>query len=243
VLLTIANLLMHLAANGAAIPQGLGWRLALSAILVLVSVIGGRIIPGFTRNWLALRRIDRLPAKDGLADRLSLACLHTGLLAWVLFPKQPFVGVLLLVAALCNLWRLSRWQGARTAVEPLLVILHLAYGWLCIGAGLLGASILTSHIPQSAGIHALTVGAIGTMILAVMTRATLGHTGHALRADRTTILLYVCVTAAMVLRITATFSASWMMPLLNTAAALWVAAFLLFVVRYAPMLCLPREEG
>lgn len=137
-------------------------------------MIGGRIIPGFTRNWLVLRKIEALPAKHGLADRLSLGSLHAGLFGWIVSPMQPLIGGLLLVAGVCNLWRLSRWRGARTAFEPLLLILHIVYGWLCLGAGLLAASTLTPLVPQTAGIHAMTVGAIGTIILAVMTRATLG---------------------------------------------------------------------
>ena len=147
----------------------------------------------------------------------------------------------MLPAALFNLSRLLRWQGAKTASEPLLLILHIAYGWLCLGAGLLGASMLTPFVPQTAGIHAMTVGAIGTMILAVMTRATRGHTGHALKADRGTSLLYGCVIAAAIVRIAAAFATGWTMPLLIAAAGLWIAPFVLFVIRYAPMLYLPRE--
>lgn len=242
VVLGVANLLMHLEAIGVAIPSGLGWRLGLAAILVLVSVIGGRIVPGFTRNWLALRKIEALPAKHGLADRLALASLHAGLLGWAFFPTQSIVGGLLIFAAVSNLWRLSRWQGTKTAAEPLLLILHIAYGWLCFGIGLLGASTLTLLVPQSAGVHAIAIGAIGTMILAVMTRATRGHTDHPLTADWATTLLYGCAVAAGAVRIVAAFAASWTMPLLTVAAVLWIAAFILFIVRYGPMLCVPRER-
>ena len=148
----------------------------------------------------------------------------------------------MIVAALCNLWRLSRWQGLRTAAQPLLLILHIGYGWLCLGAGLLGASMLTPSVPQSAGVHAMTVGAIGTMILAVMTRATRGHTDHALTEDGATPLLYGCVISAAAVRIAAAFLVSWAMSLLIAAATLWIAAFILFIVQYGPMLCLPRER-
>lgn len=242
IVLGIANLLMHFEAVGMAIPSGLGWRLGLAATLVLVSVIGGRIIPGFTRNWLALRQVITLPAPHGIADRLALGTLHAGLFSWALIPMQPFVGDLLIVAGILNLWRLLRWQGVKTITEPLLLILHIGYGWLAIGAGLLGASMLTDFVPLSAGIHAMTAGAIGTMILAVMIRATRGHTGRPLTADRTTVLLFGCVIAAALGRIAAAFSAAWMMPLLIASACFWIAAFALFVVRYAPMLLLPRNS-
>lgn len=241
--LTIANLLMHLEANGVAVPYGLGWRLALAGILVLVSVIGGRIIPAFTRNWLAARHVDRLPVPHGPVDRLALATLHVSLFGWAVFPDAWPVGVLLLVGAACNLWRLSRWQGLRTFAEPLVLILHIGYGWLCVGVGLIGASILTSDVPQSAGIHAVTVGAIGTMILAVMTRATRGHSGYPLTSDPTTNLLYSCVVAAALVRLAAAFASGAVMPLLTMAALFWVIAFLLFVVRYGAMLLWPRHAG
>jgi uncharacterized protein involved in response to NO len=239
--LGIANLLMHLDAAGVAVPTGLGWRLGLAAILALVSVVGGRIIPSFTRNWLAARQVKNLPAPHGLADRLALGSLHAGLFGWAFFPTALVVGVLLLFGAIFNLWRLMRWQGARTTAEPLLLILHIGYGWLCIGVALLGASILTSTVTTSAGIHALTVGAIGTMILAVMTRVTRGHTGRRLTSDPTTNVLYGCVVAAALTRIAAAFATVWSMPLLIAAGCFWIAAFILFVIRYSSMLLQPRD--
>lgn len=239
--LTIANLLMHLEANGVAIPYGFGWRLALAGILVLVSVIGGRIVPAFTRNWLTARHVDKLPMPHGPVDRLALVTLHVGLFGWALFPYAWLVGVLLLAASVINIWRLTRWQGLRTVAEPLLLILHIGYGWLCVGVGLLGASILSPDIPQSAGIHAVTVGAIGTMILAVMTRATRGHSGHPLTSDATTNLIYACVISAALVRLLAAFAAGAVMPLLIMATLFWIIAFLLFVVRYGAMLLWPRN--
>lgn len=239
--LAIADLLMHLEAAGLNVLSGLGWRLGLVAILVLLSVIGGRIIPGFTRNWLVARQVKKLPPPHDLIDRVALGTLHGGLFGWAFFPAAWLVGVLLLLGAGANLWRLVRWQGFRTAAEPLLLILHIGYGWLCIGAGLLGASVLTPGVPQSAGIHAMTVGTIGTMTLAVMTRATRGHTGRPLTADSATALLYGCIVVAALLRVGAAFMATWSMPFLIASAAFWVAAFILFGGRYGPMLLLPHD--
>lgn len=241
VVLGFANLLMDLEAIGVGIPSGLGWRLAIAAALVLISSIGGRIIPSFTRNWLALRQVNALPAGPGMADRLALGTLHSGLFGWAAFPYVAPLGALLIIGAALNLWRLSRWQGAKTAAEPLLLILHVGYGWLAVGAGLLGASMLTNLVPLSAGIHAVTVGAIGTMILAVMTRATRGHTGRPLAADRATGLLYACATVAVIVRIAAAFVSGWAMILLMVSACFWIAAFALFIIRYTPMLLLPRD--
>lgn len=247
--LGISNLLMHLESVGISVPAGLGWRLGLTAIVVLVSVIGGRIIPSFTHNWLAARKVDERPATHGLADRAALGTLHAGLVGWAFAPNFAPVGALLVLGAGVNAWRLWRWQGTRTAAEPLLLILHIGYGWLCLGVGLIGVSMLFSNVPQSVGIHAMTVGAFGTMILAVMTRATRGHTGRSLKADGITRLIYGCVTAAALARIAAGFWVGGTTPLLIAAAFFWVAAFSLFAICYGRMLLAPRhaqrqsEEG
>jgi uncharacterized protein involved in response to NO len=234
--LGIANLLMHLEADGLAVPAGLGWRLGLAAVIVLISVVGGRILPSFTRNWLAKRPGADLPAGRGWIDRNSLGSLHAGLLGWAFLPEFRPMGLLLLLAALLNLWRLLRWRGRKTAAEPLLLILHIGYAWLVLGAGLLGLSMLDAALPQSAAIHALTAAATGTMILAVMTRATRGHTGRALSADRATNVIYVLVSLAAIARVAAAFATTWMMPLLILSGGLWIAAFVGFLLSYGPML-------
>ncbi|MGB6603456.1 MAG: NnrS family protein [Steroidobacteraceae bacterium] len=240
--LAIANLLMHLQASGVSLSSALGWRLALAAVVVQLSVVGGRIIPNFTRNWLAQRHHTRLPAGHAWIDRLALGTLHTGVLGWAFLPDNALVGVLLLSAALFNAWRLLRWRGLATAAEPLLLILHVGYGWLVLGSALLGLSVLDARVPPSAAIHALTAGAIGTMILAVMTRATRGHTGRALSADRSTRLIYVLATFAAITRVAAAFSSEWALGLLTLSAALWVGAFGGFVLQYGPMLLGSRAD-
>lgn len=241
VVLAAADLLMHLESDGVAAAGGLGWRLGLAALLVLVSAIGGRIVPNFTRNWLAKRGVPAQPGGHGHVDRGALATLHAGLFGWVFLPGFQPVGLLLLVAAALNLWRLSRWCGAATATEPLLFVLHIGYGWLVPGVALLGLSILDANLPQSAAIHALTAGAVGTMALAVMTRATRGHTGRDLSADRATTLIYLLVTLAAITRVAATIATGWSMPLLIVSACCWIAAFGGFVLSYGPMLLLPRS--
>ena len=119
------------------------------------------------------------------------------------------------------------------------MVLHVGYAWLVLGAALLGLAMLDAGLPQSAAIHALTVGAIGTMILAVMTRVTRGHTGRDLSADHATSAIYILVTLAAIVRVAAAVGAAWAMPLLVVSAGLWIAAFALFVLRYGPMLLLP----
>ncbi len=238
-----ADLLMYLKPAGVGVLAGLGWRLGLVVIIVLISVIGGRIIPAFTRNWLIRRGASSLPAGHGPPDRAALATLHLGLIGWAFFPASPGIGVVLIVAAALNLWRLGRWRGWMTASEPLLAILHFGYAWIVCGVGLLGASLLSDAIPEAAAIHALTAGAIGTMILGVMTRVARGHTGRPLEADRSTLLIYAAITLAGVTRVAAAFVTPVSMALLYASAVFWLVGFLLFIAAYGPMLALQRLDA
>ena len=239
--LGIANLLMHLEADGVAVPPGLGWRLGLAAVIVLISVVAGRIVPSFTRNWLAKRRASGLPAVHGWIDQVALGVLHAGLFGWTFLSTFRPIGVLLLLGAVLNLWRLLRWRGSATVAEPLLLILHVGYAWLVLGVALLGLTMLDAEIPQSAAIHTLTAGAVGTMILAVMTRVTRGHTGRDLSADRATSLIYILVTLAAIVRVATAFDMAHPMPLLIASACLWIAGFGLFALCYGPMLLGPCD--
>ncbi len=241
VLLGAANLLTHLQALGFPIPIGLGWRLAIGVVVVLISVIGGRIVPAFTRNWLNARGMTPVPPPAGMIDRVALGTLHAGIILWAFLPDWQPLAALLLVAAALNLMRLARWHGMSTKDEPLLLILHVGYLWLVIGVALLGLSLVTDDVPPAAAIHALTAGAMGTMSLAVMTRATLGHTGRVLRADPMTIIIYALVVASAVLRVAAAWAVEMQMDLLELSAFAWVGAFALFIAEYGPMLLAPRR--
>jgi uncharacterized protein involved in response to NO len=242
-ILGVANLLMHLETDGFAVPAGLGWRLGLAAVVILISVVAGRIVPSFTRNWFANRGASELPSAHGVIDRIALGVLHLGLLLWAFDPDSRGVGALLLLGAALNLWRMLRWRGIATGAEPLLVVLHVGYAWLVIGAALLGLTTLGVDVPVSAAIHALTAGAVGTMILAVMTRTTLGHTGRALTANRVTGVIYILVGLAAVVRLAAAFDADWTMPLLIASACFWIAGFGVFVLSYGRFLVKPRDAG
>lgn len=236
--LGVADLLMHLESSGFAVPAGLGWRLGLATIIVLISVVAGRITPVFTRNWLAKRGVADLPAVHGIVDGIALGTLHAGMIGWAFFPTFFPVGGLLLLAAAFNLWRLMRWRGIATWAEPLLTILHVGYFWVVIGAALLGVSMLTGHVPEAAAVHALTAGAIGTMVLGVMTRVSLGHSARALTADRITVLIYLLVILAAGVRVVAEVSGSFLM-LIEISAALWIGSFVLFALWYRRMLLMP----
>jgi uncharacterized protein involved in response to NO len=227
-----ANALTHLEAAGLATTGLAGQRLGIAVVVLLISLIGGRIIPSFTRNWLRLHGATRMPAEPGVLDGASIATLAVALAAWVAVPQSPATGIGLIVAAAFALLRLARWQGQQTFGEPLLWSLHLAYAWVPVGILLLGVSLFVPALPASAGVHALTAGAIGSMTLAVMTRATLGHSGRALTADRWTAAIYLFVGAAAALRVAAPLLADAYLPFLWMSAAAWIAAFGIFAVRF-----------
>ncbi|RUY69252.1 short-chain dehydrogenase, partial [Mesorhizobium sp. M7A.F.Ca.CA.001.13.1.1] len=176
VVMACANGMFHIEAH----LQGtsdISRRLGMAAGIVLISLIGGRIIPSFTRNWLARENPGKLPAPFGRFDIASIAISAIALGAWTFAPHNRVSGMLMAVAAICQVWRLSRWAGERTLRDPLVLILHLAYAFVPVGFALVSASILLPAIvPVAAGLHAFGVGAVGSMTVAVMARATLGHT-------------------------------------------------------------------
>jgi uncharacterized protein involved in response to NO len=237
-----ADLLMHFESLGFAVPTGLGWRLAVAAPVVLISVIGGRVIPSFTRNWLFKRKSPRIPSPQNMLDTAAVALLAAALILWAFLPDHRMTGALLIAAALLNAVRLGRWAGMASWPEPLLFILHIGYGWVAIGTALLGLSVFNIGIPDASAIHALTAGAIAVMILAVMPRVTLGHTGRELTASRATVIVFVLINAAAIARVCASWHTEFMTIMLLVAGACWIAAFGLFELIYGPMLLTRRSK-
>jgi uncharacterized protein involved in response to NO len=237
-LLIAANTLIHLgtldvAFDGAAWEEA-GKRLALSVVIMLISLIGGRIIPSFTANWLRRRQADRVPAAFTGFDRAVLVVSAGVLSLWTIAGLTLLAGGGLVLAGALHAARLGRWRGGDTLQEPLLWILHVGYAWLPAGLVLLGAAAWRPDLATSA-IHALTVGGMGTMILAVMTRASLGHSKKELVAGRGTVLVYLLVLVAAASRLAAPALDSGYAAALDLAAGAWIAAFVLFVALYAPL--------
>jgi uncharacterized protein involved in response to NO len=239
----VADLLMHLESLSFAVSVGLGWRLGLAAPIMLISVIGGRIIPNFTRNWLSKRDSRRLPMPPDATDLAALGVLNLGLVLWAILPGLRLSGLILVVAAVLNAWRLARWAGGATLAEPLLFILHIGYGWVVIGVALLGLSMLDAGVPVASAIHALSAGAIGIVILAVMPRVTLGHTGRDLTANRPTVVIFILVNAAAIMRVAASWNVGGMLLLLALSGICWVVAFGMFEIVYGPMLLRQRPAN
>jgi uncharacterized protein involved in response to NO len=217
-------------------------RFAIAVLILLICLIGGRIIPSFTRNWLTKRSQGRLPASFGGFDKITLAVTVAAMGCWAYQPHSYLTGLACAAAAACNLLRLARWAGERTTPEPLLWILHVAFLWIPVALSLLAIIAFGGSISPSAGLHALTGGAIATMIVAVMTRATLGHTGRDLHAGPGTTAIYLLILTAGFTRVWASLAPELFMPLLIASTIAWVAAFLVFLGVFGPMLVRPRAR-
>jgi uncharacterized protein involved in response to NO len=191
---------------------------------------------------LAKENPGRLPAPFGSPDVAAILISVVALAGWVVFPETSATGALLLLGGAAQLIRMSRWAGHRTLREPLVLILHVSYAFVPIGLLLLGASIFSpATIPTVAGVHALSAGAIGGMTLSVMTRATLGHTGHELKASAFTIIIFASVIASAIARILQALSIGNDQMMLYIAASGWIIAFGGFAISFAPALLAPRK--
>jgi uncharacterized protein involved in response to NO len=216
-------------------------RLGIGAAIVLIMIIGGRIIPSFTRNWLVRENPGRLPVPFDRFDVAVIAVSAVAIAAWVFWPSHPESGWLLIGSAVMNAVRVLRWAGDRTSRGPLVLVLHLAFLFVPVGFLLNGlAALFLGTVPQAAGLHAFGVGAIGCMTLAIMTRATLGHTGHALVASTGTCLLYANIILSAALRVAAALVADSETLLLLSAVA-WGAAFLGYAALFGKSLILPHR--
>lgn len=217
-----------------------GARMGIGAAVLMIALIGGRIVPSFTSNWINRENPGRLPKSFSRFDAISLGSAAVALIVWIVAPEHAFTGALLMLAGLLHGARLARWAGDRTLSDRLVLILHVGYAFVPIGFLLVGAALLwPAEFPASVGIHAWTAGAIGIMTLAVMTRASLGHTGQPLKASATTQVIYFLVIAAALLRMAAPWSAG--VGFLHLAALAWAAAFAGFAVTFGSLLVRARR--
>lgn len=243
-LFAVACALDHAAMMGALADPAWGMRMGFALILLLISLIGGRITPAFTRNWLVRQgTAEGLPVMPGRFDMAAIGITALALAAWVLAPAGLVAGGLLVLAGGVQAARLARWAGIRARRDPLVLVLHISYAWLPIGLILLGGTILYPFMPVSSAVHALAAGAMATMTLAVMTRATRGHTGRPLEADRATVAIYALVHLGALLRVSAPLLPFDYGRTVEVAGGLWGAAFLLFVAVYGPMALRPVSRA
>jgi uncharacterized protein involved in response to NO len=210
--------------------------------VLLISLVGGRIIPSFTRNWLVRENPGRLPTPFDRFDKIVIGLSALSLLIWIIAPDHPVTGMALGLAGLLQLVRLVRWAGERTIRERLLLILHVGYAFLALGF-LLNAAAAFDFVPVSAGIHAWMAGGAGIMTLAVMTRASLGHTGQLLTASPATQAIYVAIIVAAVSRVCAVLEPAHSEVLLYIAGFAWALAFFGFALAFGRLLLGSRRRA
>lgn len=239
-LLALANVVFHLAVLGViTVPPLRALYGALALIVLMVSTIAGRVIPGFTMSATPGLRL----VASAWRERITLGFTAAGLLGWACLPAMPLLGGMLWTAAGLHAVRQWHWRPAVTCQRPILWILHVAYAWLPLGLALLGAA-QWGWISASYGLHALAVGTIGAMIMGMITRTARGHTGRPIQASRVEVLAYGLVLGAAATRV--------LLPLLLpqafaialvATASMWSLAFALYLLKFAPWLCAARLDG
>jgi uncharacterized protein involved in response to NO len=239
-LLAASNLAVHLDAIG--VWENVADRaiyFALGIIIVIMVVIGGRVIPLFTERPLGIS----IPSSRAIDSAVILSVVMA-ITAELLFGQGQTVALLSLLATACILLRMRSWQTLKTLQVPLLWILHAGYLWLAIGFALKTGSYVTSAIPLSLSTHAFTAGAIGSLTLGMMSRVSLGHTGRQMIVGRTMTAAFVSISLVAILRVFAVmllpaYTQLWLI----LSMALWILAFSLFLLIYAPILIHTRVDG
>jgi uncharacterized protein involved in response to NO len=241
-----ANLLVHLESGGVLHQARRGLFLALDTFLLMITVISGRIVPAFTNAFLRQAG----PGATGIAprpllDRLCVVSMATVVVTdLVLGDADAILGYGCLLAGVLLSFRLARWQTRATLGTPILFILHAGVIWLVLGLLARGLSLAFDVLPHTASLHVLTMGAIGTMIMGVMSRATLGHSGREMRAPPAMVMAYALLALSVVARAAGlVVGAALASPLLIVAGTLWTAAFGLFAGVIAPIVLLTRIDG
>jgi len=244
-LLALGNLLMHwgfVTGNTALLQRG--EQLGFNLILLIMIIVGGRIIPAFTANWLRGQGKDpERVTRSVWTDRLAIGSVALLLALDAVTAPAALVGVAALAAGGINALRLVQWSGWRTAREPLLWILHLAYFWIALALLLRGLGLFTDLVSDSLWQHTLGVGGMGVLILGVMTRVAMGHTGRPLKLVRFGLVIYLAIIAATLLRLGAALQWLDYRTGVTLSAIAWILAFSLFVVLYWPILSRPRADG
>jgi uncharacterized protein involved in response to NO len=228
-------------ASGAA---AVGLRAGVDLVALLVVVVGGRVVPSFTTNALRRAGSAELASSPAWAERASVPAVLIFLSIDLALPASIWSGSVAMLAAIVLAARMSGWRSLHALRDPLLWSLHLGHAWVVVGFACIAASDLAAAWPRSVAIHALTAGAFGSMILAIMTRVALGHTGRPLVAPRSAVAAYGLVTLAALLRTAgvAAFPADTL-PVIALGGVLWAGAFAVFLVGYGPFLIAPRVDG
>ncbi|HSD73349.1 MAG TPA: NnrS family protein [Steroidobacteraceae bacterium] len=223
---------------------GTALRTGINLVLLLVTVIGGRIVPSFTASALRAPGDNSGIRRAAWLERIVIGSMAVIIIVDVIAPYSAFAALIAGLAAIAQAGRLIGWRGLRTLRQPIVWVLHVAYAWLPIGLALKAVFLSSGADWASHWVHALTIGAAATMILAVMTRAALGHTGRPLVVAKRVAVAYGLLLLAAATRVFA--PALGVMPYavtVTTAGSLWIAAFGLYLSVYGPILVRPRVDG
>jgi uncharacterized protein involved in response to NO len=217
----------------------LGLNLGFAATFLLMMLIGGRVTPAFSRNWLMQRRETRLPRGFGRVDQAAMVLTVLTLVLWLTLPSSTVTGLSATAAAVALVLRMARWRGLAVAREPLMLALHAGYLWLPVSLALLALSILTDAASAAQVRHAMGAGAIGAMTLIMAYRATLGHAGRPIVGGTAEWAMLGAVHLGAAVRVAAEWSPD---PGLfyTIAGLLWAAGFALFCWRILPIVLAPR---
>jgi len=239
---TAANLAFHWQAAGDTLAsQSASARFGIAALVLLISLIGGRIVPMFTRNWLKARGIDAIPPAFNQFDGIVLILTAPALLLWAMHPSVWVTAIVLGIAGGLHILRMARWRASATRHEPLLLTLHIGYGFVPLGFLLLSLSLLSPSVAFDAGLHAWSAGAIGVMTLTVMTRASLGHSGRPLKAHPVETGYLALIVFSAMCRVCSGLVTDGSL-LLQLSSVFWALGFLLFVLRFARIMFQPRLD-
>jgi uncharacterized protein involved in response to NO len=243
--LAISNALTHLGALGIVPWAGtVGLRLGLGCVVLLISILGGRLVPLFTLAALQRQGQPVEIEPSPWADRASSPLIAAFFVGFAFWPHSMATAGVALAAAVATVLRSRGWHLRASLRDPLLWSMHFAYLWIPLGLGAFALAALSPRVSPSIAIHALTVGAVGGMILAIMTRVALGHTGRAMVAPPGMALGYALVAVAALIRTLGLV----LLPdrsagLLMMSGGAWMLGFGIFLVVYAPMLARPRIDG
>lgn len=241
-----ANLMTHLGVMGVE-AFGVDWAqqglvLGVDAMLVLITVMGGRVTPSFTSSYLGHANPGAKVSQNPQVDRVVFWLTWGVLVIDQVLPQTVWAGWLTLLAATAHIVRFAGWQGWRTLKSPILWILHLGYVWLILSLVLMALADF-GWVSMTDALHAFTIGAIGTFVLGIMSRASLGHTGRAVHAAPLTIAAYVLVTIAGALRVVVIVFDAATLELVMVSGVAWSLAFVCFCIVYVPILISPRVDG
>lgn len=240
----VGNALVHLELVELYETAALGFQIAILSVVMLIAVIGGRVTPAFTRNWL-VRKGSQVEIADPMQifDVIALLSLVIFTFSFLIFGNVLETAITAVIAAFINLIRLLRWKFWAVLSEPIMWVLHLGYLWLIIGLAMIGLSYAWEGVSSSVAMHSFTVGGFGTFIFAMMTRATLGHSGREIKASMLTTMIYFFITASAILRISSSLIDGYSDLALKGAGLCWIFAFILFCIEYIPIFTRPRIES